>query len=350
MISPTSRSVPPPPQTGHTATVPSSDGQQAPLWSQLLAVFRDLGGSFDPFANDANPEVRALGRMARQRRHANANDYFALGDLCARLTLQGDSLSATYAAKTIAAYVRGAQVALTRAGAAHAALTSFAFWVVEAVRLLGDDESLRVGVLVCDRVQQLDVVAGRPAEAARLRVAGQQLREQIAGRFGEERGASGRVQLERESQLLCDQGQMLLRQSLAAEGLGAFERALRLDDQNHVAWLWHAMALTDLGRFDEALASYDRALALEPGSARAWNSKGALLLEIGRVEPALACFDRALELAADSPITAAFWLNKGKSLFRLGRYQEALAALEQSHRIDPSAESAAGIAACRERG
>lgn len=344
--------LPDPPQTGPAVASPAPGASQSRLWSQLLAVFRDFGGSFDPFANDANPEVRALGRAARQRRRAQAGDYFALGDLCARLTLQGANLSGTYAAKTIAAYLRGAQVAQARVRAARQALLQFALWVAEVARLLDDYEALKVGVLVCERVQQLDIVAGRPADAERLRAAGAALRERMGGDAQPGRPAEGstRVDAARESQLLCDQGQMLLRQSQAAEGLAAFERALRLDEQNYAAWLWRAMALTDLGRFDDALESYDRALQLAPGGARGWNSKGALLLELGQVEPALACFERALALApADAATLALFLLNQGKALFRLSRYHDALDALARSQQIDPSPESAAGVAACRER-
>ena len=110
------------------------------------------------------------------------------------------------------------------------------------------------------------------------------------------------------------------------------------------------MALTDLGRFDEALASYDRALALEPESAGMWNNKGSLLMELGRLEAALQCFERAIDLAAPvSTVKAVYWLNRGKALYMLGRYAEARDALMHSHALDPSPESAAGIAACRER-
>ena len=105
------------------------------------------------------------------------------------------------------------------------------------------------------------------------------------------------------------------------------------------------MALTDLGRFDDALSSYDQALALEPGGASVWNSKGALLMELGRLKPALECFEQALSSStAATALRAAFWLNKGKALFMLNRYQEARDALVRSHQLDPSPESAAGIA------
>jgi tetratricopeptide (TPR) repeat protein len=343
--------LPPAPQIGRIAPSPEAADPSSGLWPQLLARFRDLGGSFDAFANDADAELRALGRTARQRKQPQANDYFAIGDMCARLTIQEAHLSGTYAAKTIAAYTRAAQTAPTETRAARKALISFASWVAEVARLLDDYESFEVGALICERVRQINFVASGKADAERLHEAEIQLHQQMA-RIAEADSISTtgtQVAAERESRLLCDQGQILLRQSQAAEALAIFERALQLNQQNHAAWLWRAMALTDLGRFEEALSSYDRALEIDPASASVWNSKGALLMELGRLDPALECFERALGSSVSATaLRAAFWLNKGKALFMLKRYEAAREALIRSHQFDPSPESAAGIAACRE--
>jgi len=343
--------LPPVPQAGRRAPAPEHTDDQSGLWSQLLARFRDLSGSFDPFANDANADVRALGRAVRQRRVPQPNDYFSLGDLCARLTLQEAHLSGTYAAKTIAAYARAAQIAPAETRAARKSLMSFVFWVAEVAQLLDDEESLKVGALVCDRVHQLNGMTLTAADAERLSDAERKINERVARSSDADKAAPGtHVAAERESRLLCDQGQMLLRQSHADEALVLFERALQANDGNHAAWLWRAMSLTDLGRFDEALQSYDRALALNPSGASVWNSKGSLLMELGRLNPALECFEHAINYsAAAGTIAGAFWLNKGKALFMLGRYGAAREALVRSHQLDPSPESAAGIAACRER-
>jgi tetratricopeptide (TPR) repeat protein len=351
MTSPANMYLPPAPQTGRSAQLPDQADNQSGLWPQLLARFRDLGGSFDPFANDADAGVRALGRAARQRKQQQTNDYFAIGDVCARLTLREAHLSGTYAAKTIAAYARAAQVAPAEERSARKALMSFAIWVAEVARLLDDYESLKVGALICERVGNLSFIASSRADAGRLHEAATQLHQQMT-RIAEADSATTtgtQMVAERESRLLCDQGQILLRQNQATEALTTFERALQANQQNHAAWLWRAMALTDLGRFDDALASYDHALALEPGSASVWNSKGALLMELGRLDPALECFEHALQSSsAATALSAAFWLNKGKALFMLKRYEEAREALVRSHQLDPSPESAAGIAACRE--
>ncbi|HEU5100214.1 MAG TPA: tetratricopeptide repeat protein [Roseiflexaceae bacterium] len=341
--------LPPAPQTGRAG--PAIEEDQAGLWTQILSVFRDISGSFDPFANDGNPAVRALGRAARQRRQPHSDDYFSLGDLCARLTLRESRLSKTYIAKTIAAYTRAGQLDPDERRAARIALVTFAQWVVDVARALGGYQALQNAALACERIQQIDLVAQKPAEQERLRETEARLREQLS-RLAENdtSGAEDIPANKRESQLLCHQGQMLLRQNQTHEALESFERALKADEHNHSAWLWRAMALTDMGRFDDALASYDRALQIDPDNARVWNSKGALLTELGRAETALMCLNRALEISASSAkVKAIFWLNKGKALFILRRYREAREALVRSYQLDPSPESAAGIAACREQ-
>jgi tetratricopeptide (TPR) repeat protein len=351
MITATDTYLPQPPQSGRPANPIEHDDDQAGLWSQVLAVFRDISGTFDPFANDGNPDVRALGRAARQRRVPQADDYFALGDQCARLALQHGQLSETYVAKTIGAYARAGELAQGEERAARGALLTFTQWVVEVARALGGYEALKSAALACERVEQLELVAARQADRAHLRELAQRLHDQIAriAAADADAGQDGQA-ASRESQLLCDQGQMLLRNSQPKEAFVLFERALQADGHNHAAWLWRAMALTDMGRYRDALASYDQALAIEADNARVWNSKGALLTELGRAEEALECLERALEMSpTDAKVKAIFWLNKGKALFICKRYHEARHALIRSYQLDSGPESAAGIAACREQ-
>jgi tetratricopeptide (TPR) repeat protein len=351
MISRQDTYLPPAPQTGRVGQATDADDDEAGLWSQILSVFRDISGSFDPFANDGNPAVRALGRTARQRRQPQSDDYFNLGDLCARLALQDARLSKTYIAKTIAAYTRAGEIDLAERRAARIALVTFAHWIVDVARALGSYSALKAAALACERIQQIDMVANKPSEQERLHEMELRLREQLSRLAESDADTTASVPAaKRESQLLCDQGQMLLRQNQTKEAFELFEQALQSDEGNHSAWLWRAMALTDMGRFDDALASYDHALKIEPDNARVWNSKGALLTELGRAEAALTCLDRALEISASSAkVKAIFWLNKGKALFILHRYRESRDALVRSYQLDPSPESAAGIAACREQ-
>jgi tetratricopeptide (TPR) repeat protein len=340
----------PPPQVGRTASASERTEEPRGLWSQLLTAYRDLSGAFDPFANDANPQVRALGRAARSRANPTADEYFVIGDLCARLTPQGNTLSQTYAAKTIAAYTRASEVASELAPLARRSMLAFTFWAADVARSLAHYEAIQVALLLCERIRQLGIVPTMSSDADWLQATEASLREELERTLDGTETMGGTIAIEHESRRLSEQAQMLLRQGQPEPALELLDRALQANERNHSAWLWRAMALTDLGRFNEAISSYDRTLDIQPESAGVWNNKGALLMELGRLEPALACFERAIELAATvSTVKAVYWLNKGKTLYMLSNYPDARDALVKSHELDPSPESAAGIAACHER-
>ncbi|GAB4202708.1 MAG: hypothetical protein OHK0022_26130 [Roseiflexaceae bacterium] len=345
----TSHPLTPPPQTGR---IPAAAGSgQRGLWAQVLATVRDLGGTFDQFVHDPHPEVSALGRTARERHPQSADDYFALGDLCARLSAQSDSLGG-YPLKAVAAYARASEFSAADARTARSALLDYAFWCAGAARQIDTYDALRAAIQVCERVQQLGIITHDSIYGGRLAEALGQLRERMVAVFepAPEGEPPERTLLAREIRVLTDEGQTLLRQNQPAEALACFERALRLDPQQSQLWVWKAYALADQGRFPAALESYDRALSIDPTGANVWNSKGLLLMELGRLDQALECFDHALAHARPiATVQATYWLNRGKSLYMLGRYPEALEALERSHDLEPSPESAAGLAACREQ-
>jgi hypothetical protein len=85
----------------------------------------------DPFASDPNNDVRTLGRLALRR--DDVNDLFALGDLCARLSLTEDNrLLVFYAGKTLIAYRKAQEEAtsnLDRDRARHA-VDDYLAWLV----------------------------------------------------------------------------------------------------------------------------------------------------------------------------------------------------------------------------
>ncbi len=347
MTTPTASFNSDPPQIGRPVALNEAVGERG-LWSQLLTAFRDLSGAFDAFANDADPQVRALGRAARQRRAPQANDYFAIGDMCARLTLQSDVISETYAAKSLAAYARGADISAADALTARRAMLAYTVWVSEVAQAIGSSAALNSGALVCSRM--LALMGDGDDAVEHVYAHERQLRALLSNQQVAEATSSAQPEVQRESRALYEQGQMLLRQGQPQPAFDLFERAVSTDAENHAAWLWRAMALTDLGRFDDALASYDRALALEPESAGVWNNKGSLLMESGRLDAALDCFERAIALSTAVPsVKALYWLNKGKALYMLAHYDTARAALTHAHELDPSPESGAGIAACYER-
>ena len=65
------------------------------------------------------------------------------------------------------------------------------------------------------------------------------------------------------------------------------------------AWNSKGVALSGLGRFEEALESFNMALELDPKNAKAWINKAFALEELGRPKEALAAINIALELNPD---------------------------------------------------
>ncbi|MEM8534170.1 MAG: tetratricopeptide repeat protein, partial [Chloroflexota bacterium] len=274
-----------------------------------------------------------------------------LGDVCARQVFDGRSLRQTYVEKTIEAYTRVGSLDATELPTVCVALRAFASWVVDMAQTLGDYESFRIASLVCDRALHCKAVVPGSADALALQEVKAQLDKRLVTFFDSQQIVLPTVDVRvSQSRALCDRGQMLLRQDQALEALELFEQAIQTYDEYADIWLWRAMALADVGRFDEALASYDRALTFDQKNAGLWNGKGTLLLALGRMENALGCFDKALQFSVDLPVVkATYWLNKGKAFYTLERYQDSLDALQQSHLLSPSAESDAGIVACKDR-
>ena len=101
------------------------------------------------------------------------------------------------------------------------------------------------------------------------------------------------------------------------------------------AWEWNnkGVALSRLGRYQEAIECYDNALEIDPRHVNAWDNKGLNLNSVGRYQEAIVCYDKALEI---DPRFVRAWVGKGVSLHHLGRYEEALECYNEALEIDPS--------------
>jgi tetratricopeptide (TPR) repeat protein/tRNA A-37 threonylcarbamoyl transferase component Bud32 len=121
-----------------------------------------------------------------------------------------------------------------------------------------------------------------------------------------------------------------LTQALAGmhrEALSSFEHALQCDQTLTTSWNGKGAALANLSRPHEALDAFEHALVLEPDNALAWDGKGAALSALGQPEQALAAFEKALHY---DQYMAQAWNNKGLVLRQLRRYEDALRSFEQA--------------------
>lgn len=116
------------------------------------------------------------------------------------------------------------------------------------------------------------------------------------------------------------------------EALASFNEALKQNDKLVISWIGKGAALSMLQRHKEALDAFDRALLLEANNAAAWNGKGAAQNALGQLDQALNSFDIALHF---DPFMARAWNNKGLVLRNKQRFQDALQAIERALSYEP---------------
>ncbi|WP_161993694.1 tetratricopeptide repeat protein [Muricoccus nepalensis] len=123
---------------------------------------------------------------------------------------------------------------------------------------------------------------------------------------------------------LCDLGRH-------AEALESAERALALSG-GAAAHRNRAEVLARLSRHAEAEVADREALRRDPSSGQAWNGRGIALTELGRFEEAMECFDRAALLF---PGNRGIPFNRGNAYRGLGRHHDAIECYRQAIAIDP---------------
>ncbi|MCX6674748.1 MAG: tetratricopeptide repeat protein [Methanothrix sp.] len=116
------------------------------------------------------------------------------------------------------------------------------------------------------------------------------------------------------------------------EALQAYDRALEMDSQMVGAWHNKGHALNSLGRYDEALQAYDKAIQIDPKLEMAWSNKGSVLDSLGKYDEAIKAYNVAIKL---NPNYSDAWNNKGYALEKLGKYEEAVIACDKAIEIDP---------------
>jgi tetratricopeptide (TPR) repeat protein/ADP-heptose:LPS heptosyltransferase len=93
-----------------------------------------------------------------------------------------------------------------------------------------------------------------------------------------------------------------------------------------------ALALSNLGRHDDAVNAFDRAIELKGDDAQLWWQKGNMLLGAQRLPEALASFEQTLKL---DPRNADAAYKCGHILHALERFDEAMAPLDRSAMLQP---------------
>jgi len=97
-------------------------------------------------------------------------------------------------------------------------------------------------------------------------------------------------------------------------------------------WDNKGIALTNIGKYQEALMCFDESIKIYPKNSGVWYNKGAVLNQLNKHQEAVLYYDKVIELTPKDPRA---WNNKGFSLENLGRYNEAIQCYDEALKIDP---------------
>ena len=85
---------------------------------------------------------------------------------------------------------------------------------------------------------------------------------------------------------------------------------------------WHdkGIALSFLGKDNEALEAYDKAIPIDPNDVDTWHEKGLSLKKLGKDKDANKCFDKAKQLTKKAKLLQKTWEIKFSSSSLIAKY------------------------------
>jgi tetratricopeptide (TPR) repeat protein len=128
-------------------------------------------------------------------------------------------------------------------------------------------------------------------------------------------------------------GALLEMQRQTAAAIGAYNKAIAINDMNPQVYLKKAFLLNAQGQYEAALEACNIATAIDLNSTAAWNLKGSILDDLKRFDDALGAYERTLLL---DPEMVDCWSNKGVTLRKMRRLDEAKDALEHAIALNGS--------------
>ena len=131
---------------------------------------------------------------------------------------------------------------------------------------------------------------------------------------------------------LVNRANDLIRQDKAAESLPLLMDALRLEPDDEDVHYNLGIALSRLGRHEEALEHYHEAIRLFPDYVEAHNNMGNLLQQLGRFDEAIDHFRSAVKIMPDF---AVGWNSLGTASQHFGQPAEAAKCFKKAVEIDP---------------
>lgn len=109
------------------------------------------------------------------------------------------------------------------------------------------------------------------------------------------------------------------------------------------AWNYKGIAVSNLGKPDEAIRCFDVCIQSNPTNAEAWENKGVCLINKNQINEALMCIEKSIAFTKTSEkelVKCNRWFFKGYCLERQKNYDEALECYDKAIGFFPNAESA----------
>ncbi len=111
-----------------------------------------------------------------------------------------------------------------------------------------------------------------------------------------------------------------------------FEHAMKVTDNNYIAYYSRGHAYTILGNYRQAIEDYDKAIEIHPVYEEAYFSRGSVYAILGNHKRAIEDFDKAIEIY---PTNADPYVNRGNAFSRLGNNKRAIEDFDKAIEIKP---------------
>ncbi|WMW25665.1 tetratricopeptide repeat protein [Methanolobus sediminis] len=119
------------------------------------------------------------------------------------------------------------------------------------------------------------------------------------------------------------------------EALECFMNSVRLNKNDVDVWCNMGIIHLNIGNHEAAIKCYNRILRLDPSNENAWVNKGDILSIMGMHNEAIECYSKVhKEIELDNKF-AVVWNKKGLAYFGLGKYEDAVDCFNRVLKIDP---------------
>lgn len=138
--------------------------------------------------------------------------------------------------------------------------------------------------------------------------------------------------LELESEVYMNLARSQFEKTHHKEAMELYDKAIKQDPDNELAWMNKGFHLQSLGRAEEAIKCFDHALTLNPKNPQAMVVKGCAYDNLGKHKDAVKTFQQALKI---TPNDEWVFYNLGMAYFHLGNNAKATESFRQALKIKP---------------